>query len=154
LSSRAGELARLCHALGREFDARGWSLLAEAGPGPDSTPEVLAQAAALSAPSGAGSASRSPQTGPTLAERLVDLLSQWSVVSGQWSERTVVPRTPNPEPRTPSFSDEAEAAGLRFTFDSGQTIRHLLPETMSGGVGLLDYDGDGRLDVYCVQGGA
>src|SRR5262249_46389990 len=38
--------------------------------------------------------------------------------------------------------------------DSGQTIRHLLPETMSGGVGLLDYDGDGRLDVYCVQGGA
>ena len=25
---------------------------------------------------------------------------------------------------------------------------------MSGGVGLLDYDGDGWLDVYCVQGGA
>ena len=24
---------------------------------------------------------------------------------------------------------------------------------MSGGVGLLDYDGDGWLDVYCVQGG-
>src|SRR5262249_17810789 len=28
-----------------------------------------------------------------------------------------------------------------------------LPETMSGGVGLLDYDGDGWLDVYLVQGG-
>src|SRR5689334_9377174 len=27
-----------------------------------------------------------------------------------------------------------------------------LPETMGAGVGLLDYDGDGRLDVYCVQG--
>ena len=28
-----------------------------------------------------------------------------------------------------------------------------LPETMGGGVGLIDYDGDGWLDVYCVQGG-
>ena len=28
-----------------------------------------------------------------------------------------------------------------------------MPETNSGGVGLLDFDGDGWLDVYCVQGG-
>ncbi len=28
-----------------------------------------------------------------------------------------------------------------------------MPETTCGGVGLLDYDGDGWLDVYCVQGG-
>ncbi|MBX6316097.1 MAG: CRTAC1 family protein, partial [Isosphaeraceae bacterium] len=27
------------------------------------------------------------------------------------------------------------------------------PETMGGGIGLLDYDGDGWLDVYAVQGG-
>ncbi len=45
------------------------------------------------------------------------------------------------------------SAGLRFVFDNGQTPGHLLPETMSGGVALLDYDGDGWLDVYCVQGG-
>ena len=38
-------------------------------------------------------------------------------------------------------------------FNHGPTSDHQLPETMSGGVGLLDYDGDGRLDVYCVQGG-
>ncbi len=58
---------------------------------------------------------------------------------------------PGPSPR---FADDAESTGLRFTFDSGRTVRHLLPETMSGGVGLLDFDGDGWLDVYCVQGGA
>src|SRR5262249_2384667 len=53
----------------------------------------------------------------------------------------------------PAFSDDAEAAGLRFSYDNGRTKARQLPETMGGGVGLLDYDGDGLLDVYCVQGG-
>jgi hypothetical protein len=55
--------------------------------------------------------------------------------------------------RPPAFSDDAEAVGLRFRFDNGATPSRQLPETMSGGVGLLDYDGDGWLDVYLVQGG-
>ena len=53
----------------------------------------------------------------------------------------------------PVFTDDAEAAGLRFIYDNGRTAARQLPETMGGGVGLLDYDGDGWLDVYCVQGG-
>jgi thioredoxin-like negative regulator of GroEL len=53
----------------------------------------------------------------------------------------------------PRFTDDAGAAGLRFTFDNGASPLRQLPETMSGGVALLDYDGDGWLDVYCVQGG-
>ena len=53
----------------------------------------------------------------------------------------------------PQFRDDADTVGLRFLFDNGQTPERLLPETMSGGVGVIDYDGDGWLDVYCVQGG-
>ena len=52
------------------------------------------------------------------------------------------------------FDDDAESSGLRFRFDNGATEQRQTPETMSGGVGLLDFDGDGWLDVYCVQGGA
>ena len=53
----------------------------------------------------------------------------------------------------PKFVDEAESRGLAFTFDNGRTDQCQLPETMSGGVGLLDFDGDGWLDIYAIQGG-
>lgn len=54
----------------------------------------------------------------------------------------------------PDFVDDAQRSGLgTFSFDNGQTPQRQLPETMTGGVGLLDYDGDGWLDVYAVQGG-
>ncbi|MEW4567396.1 FG-GAP-like repeat-containing protein [Tautonia sp. JC769] len=53
----------------------------------------------------------------------------------------------------PTFSDEASAIGLDFRFEAGHSPHRHLPETMSGGVGLIDYDGDGWIDVYLPQGG-
>jgi tetratricopeptide (TPR) repeat protein len=53
----------------------------------------------------------------------------------------------------PKFADVAERQGLRFTFSNGITDLRQLPETMSGGVAVLDFDGDGWLDVYAIQGG-
>ena len=51
------------------------------------------------------------------------------------------------------FEDIADEAKLRFTWQSGDTGQFLMPEIVGGGVALLDYDSDGDLDVYFVQGG-
>jgi hypothetical protein len=53
----------------------------------------------------------------------------------------------------PTFVDQAMERGLAFTFDNGLSAERQLPETMSGGVALFDFDGDGWLDIYAIQGG-
>jgi hypothetical protein len=52
----------------------------------------------------------------------------------------------------PLFRDIAEATGLRFRHFNGATGHHYMPEIMGPGVALFDYDNDGALDVYLVQG--
>ncbi len=53
----------------------------------------------------------------------------------------------------PSYADLAETSGLKFIQDNAVSPQKRPPESQSGGVGLIDFDGDGWLDVYCVQGG-
>jgi hypothetical protein len=50
------------------------------------------------------------------------------------------------------FEEVAAQRGLRFTADPGRTARKHQPETMVSGVALLDYDDDGWLDVFLVNG--
>jgi tetratricopeptide (TPR) repeat protein len=53
-----------------------------------------------------------------------------------------------------SFVDITSRAGLSFVHWHGGTGRHFYIETMVAGCAFLDYDADGWLDVFLVQGGA
>ena len=50
------------------------------------------------------------------------------------------------------FVDATQAVGIAFTHANSATASKHLVETMGGGVALLDYDGDGRLDVFFTNG--
>jgi hypothetical protein len=50
------------------------------------------------------------------------------------------------------FVDATSQAGIGFRHVNSATSLKYLIETVSGGVGFLDYDNDGWLDLYCVNG--
>ena len=52
----------------------------------------------------------------------------------------------------PLFRDVAEESGLRFRHFTGSSGQYFMPEIMGAGAALLDYDGDGDLDVLLLQG--
>lgn len=58
-----------------------------------------------------------------------------------------------PPPGSIVLSDVAGGSGVSFRFQDGSRGRHDLPEIMGGGVGLIDLEGDGRLDIYLCNGG-
>ncbi|RIL05276.1 hypothetical protein DCC79_16205, partial [bacterium] len=82
----------------------------------------------------------------------------------------VAPSGPTPDGATPGsdpapagggasaadrpFADITAATGLDFRHVNGMTGRYYFVEMMGAGGALLDYDGDGDLDVYAAQGHA
>jgi tetratricopeptide (TPR) repeat protein len=141
LATLTAEMARLAETLGYTFEAGAlWTLAAWRSPTDHEASAALARLERASV--------ESAKSRRSLAELLTGLLAP-SAPPAASPPRTIARQVDAP----PKFQDDATAAGLKFVFESGDSPSHQLPEVMSGGVGVLDYDGDGWLDVYCVQGG-
>ncbi|AMV38154.1 FG-GAP-like repeat-containing protein [Planctomyces sp. SH-PL62] len=136
-ASRAAEIARASEAAGAlEEAALWWRLAARKAADATARDEAEAKARALSE--------------KPAAPAPIGLVSDWL---GPLADRFASSEGETPAGSVPTYVDDAEARGLRFTFDNGRSEARQLPETMSGGLAVFDYDGDGRLDVYAVQGG-
>ena len=60
---------------------------------------------------------------------------------------------PSSEQTVPGkFVDVTSSAGINFKYQASYTSKKYLLETMGAGVALFDYDNDGRLDVFLVNG--
>ena len=85
----------------------------------------------------------------------------WSLAAGAIAMAMLCPTTvaqqakpkDQPTPTTVTFTDIRKAAGITFKQDSTQTDDRYYLETMGTGVGWIDYDQDGLLDLYFVQSG-
>ena len=59
---------------------------------------------------------------------------------------------PEPAARVPvRFTDVTAEAGIEFVHHNGRSGRKFLPETLGSGCAFLDYDNDGRPDIFLVN---
>jgi hypothetical protein len=55
-------------------------------------------------------------------------------------------------PEAAKFTDVTSELGINFEYVASHTSKKYLIETMGPGVALFDYDNDGRLDIFVVNG--
>lgn len=96
-----------------------------------------------------GTACVVPNAAPAVLALLALLVGQ-AMVAGQRARQTVPPAPSSGV----TFTDVSEEAGVAFVNVNGASPEKHLPETMGSGGVFLDFDGDGWLDIFLVDGGS
>ena len=83
-----------------------------------------------------------------------EIAAVWTALGMVWA---LVACVPDPLPTVPQqpvplFADATQQAGLHWQHRSGGPEKWHILEAKGGGAAFLDYDGDGYLDIYLVNG--
>lgn len=151
-AENALRLIRLLQELGRHWEAAGWAHLAARFEQPAGWSQAVYFEEAKKLIASAGLTARDSQ--PALRLDLSQFpLPEWP----RHADSTAPPR-----PSTDGtgrfaawrFTDRARAAGLEFAYYDGTSMqsrmRHVI-QTVGGGAGVIDFDGDGWPDLYLTQ---
>jgi hypothetical protein len=74
----------------------------------------------------------------------------WVLISILLASPPIFAEDPNPKPDI--FEDRAEELGVDFVHFAGVSGEFYIVEISGPGCGMLDYDNDGDLDLYLIQG--
>src|SRR6266566_3805747 len=94
--------------------------------------------------------------GPHLRAACSAILTLSTVIGITVHQKTLARQTPKAQDSriTVRYTDVRQSAGITFRQDATQTEEKYYLETMGTGVGWIDYDQDGLMDLYFVQSAA
>ena len=86
---------------------------------------------------------------PSVSSRQRRCPSSAFTPTARWQSQVTRSATGNSEE---IFTDRAQEAGINFVYFNGMSGEHYYNEAFGAGAALFDYNNDGKLDIFIVQG--